>query len=132
VPSAITASPASQQIETWIAAGGGHVWGTIVNGEEDLSILDTLTGGSRVILGNVSSCSGTITVNPGPSCHARGESRIPLRLSCITQLRNIASSRRLRSFGLDHGALKVLGEFWVLTGCVSACSVPDYFLNVRI
>lgn len=71
VPSAFTVNPASQQIETWIAINGGHAWVTIANGEEDLPILDTLTGGSRVTLGNVNSYSGTITVNPASGITSR-------------------------------------------------------------
>jgi len=64
IPSAFTASPQSDQLETWIALHGRRAWVTLANGEEDLPILDTLTGGGRTTLGNLDPYSGTVTINP--------------------------------------------------------------------
>lgn len=63
VPAAFTVTPNSDQIETWIAIDGTRAWITVANGEEDLPVLDTLAGGGRVTLGNLSSYSGTVTVD---------------------------------------------------------------------
>jgi Beta-galactosidase len=64
VPAAFTVSPATEQIETWTAVDGRRSWVTVANGEEDLPVLDTLLGGSRVTLGVDSAFTGQVTVEP--------------------------------------------------------------------